>query len=196
MAHQKQETKEGLPAENGELREESPAPDEAGEKGATAAGRYTPSLRGPCLTSWEMRRNSYQLFCKHRVKKKKAVLETFLRRESHHIQSFKGQFFFFFFEWWIICCCLFFDTTWNSRILNAGHVDCLGCQLNVPRRGVLFISYYIQHTKWQLGSPRCALNMPLTFKIISVLILFSVKSFPQENNFLILALPVRTACSL
>lgn len=96
VAHQKQETKEGLPAENGELREESPAPDEAGEKGATAAGRYTPSLRGPCLTSWEMRRNSYQLFCKHRVKKKKAVLETFLRRESHHIQSFKGQFFFFF----------------------------------------------------------------------------------------------------
>lgn len=30
------------------------------------------------------------------LKKKKAVLETFLRRESHHIQSFKGQFFFFF----------------------------------------------------------------------------------------------------
>ena len=105
-------------------------------------------------------------------KKKKAVLETFLRRESHYIQSFKGKCFFFFFEWWIICCCLFFDTTWNSRILSTGCFDCLGCQVNVPRRGVLFISYYTQHTKWQLGSPRCALNMPLTFKIISVLIFF------------------------
>ena len=29
-------------------------------------------------------------------KKKKAVLETFLRRESHYIQSFKGKCFFFF----------------------------------------------------------------------------------------------------
>ena len=51
VAHQKQETKEGLPAENGELREESPPSDEAGEKGANAAGRHTPSRRGPCFTS-------------------------------------------------------------------------------------------------------------------------------------------------
>ena len=95
MAHQKQETKEGLPAENGELREESPASDEAGEKGATAAGRYTPSLRGPCLTSWEMRRNSYQLFCKHRVKKKKSSSRNIFKAGIPPYTILQGSIFFF-----------------------------------------------------------------------------------------------------
>lgn len=80
-------------------------------------------------------------------KKKKAVLETFLRRESHHTQSFKGKCFLFFLSGASSVVAYFSIQPENSRILSAGRFDCLGWQLSVPRRGVLFISYYIKHTK-------------------------------------------------
>lgn len=130
-------------------------------------------------------------------KKKKAVLETFLRRESHHTQSFKGKCFLFFFEWWIICCCLFFDTTWKQQ-----NIECRTLWLSwvaaqcATEGGPFHFLLYKAHQMTTWDRQFCALNMPLTFKIISVLILFSVKLFPQENNFLTLALPVRAACSL
>uniref|UniRef100_A0A2K6TQX3 High mobility group nucleosome binding domain 1 n=1 Tax=Saimiri boliviensis boliviensis TaxID=39432 RepID=A0A2K6TQX3_SAIBB len=83
-----QETKEELPAENGETKtEESPASDEAGEKEAKSDESRIPCLSsGPCLPSCTTQRN---IFINCFVNASFLVaLETFLRRRESHLIPF------------------------------------------------------------------------------------------------------------
>ena len=70
------------------------------------------------------------------------------------------------------------------------------CQLNLPQMGGSFyISYYTKHTEWQCGVTPVYLLFLEHFTLTSVPMLFLLELFSKENS-LILALPVRTTCTL
>ena len=91
-----QETKEDVPAENGETKNEgSPAFDETGEKEAKSDYYHTPGhISGPCVSACTIQRN---IFINYFVNASfLGALETFFkRRESppSHFLSVKKQFF-------------------------------------------------------------------------------------------------------
>ena len=136
-----QETKENLPAENGETKKRRAQPlMKQKRKKPSLINNHTPSpVSGPCFPSCTIQRN---IFINYFVNASFLVaLETFLkRRESHLIPFFKCKCFFLRGE--IICWLFIF--WYNQKIVGYWIREALivlGVSLTFHRWGVAFISY-------------------------------------------------------
>ena len=136
-----QETKENLPAENGETKKRRAQPlMKQKRKKPSLINNHTPSpVGGPCFPPCTIQRN---IFINYFVNASFLVaLETFLkRRESHLIPFFRCKCFFLRGE--IICWLFIF--WYNQKIVGYWIREALivlGVSLTFHRWGVAFISY-------------------------------------------------------